>query len=134
ADRGLSGAHDARHLQQAIQERRSLLSGNYKDFRFLHDLVLEAQGHHFGVLVVRKDNDPRKDMKPRDIVRAIGKLLAAAVPIGGQYVDLNHWRGIDTTSATSRGTPQVSFLPIWVALAADRSGASARRASARPIR
>ena len=91
-ERGLSGTHDADHLRHAIREDRVTLSQNYRDFKFLHDLLLEGKGHHPGILIIRKDNDPRKDLKPRDIVRAIGNLLTAGVPIMDQYIDLNHWR------------------------------------------
>jgi hypothetical protein len=42
--------------------------------------------------VVRRDNDPTRDMKDRDIVRAIGNLEAAKVPIENELHMLNHWR------------------------------------------
>ena len=91
-DLGIRGAHDAVHFRRAIQERRVVLSGNYKDFEFLHDLILEAGGHHLGVLMVRRDNDPRRDLTPRGIVRALGNVVAAAIALADQYVILNHWR------------------------------------------
>jgi hypothetical protein len=53
---------------------------------------MEARGHHAGILVVRQDNDPKRDMDEADIALAIGKLLAAAVPIADQYIIMNHWR------------------------------------------
>jgi hypothetical protein len=87
-----AGSHDAVHLRYAIREGRALLSGNHDDFAFLHDLILEAQGHHPGILVVRRDNNPRRDMTPRGIVVAIGKLLAANVSSSDQLIVLNHWR------------------------------------------
>lgn len=49
-------------------------------------------GHHPRVLVVRRDNNPKRDLDQRGIVRAIGKLLAAGVSIAGQFTILNHWR------------------------------------------
>ena len=60
---------------------RVLLSHNYRDFEELHDLILAAQGHHPGLLVIRKDNDPRRDLKPSGIVRAIANLTATSLPI-----------------------------------------------------
>ncbi len=45
-----------------------------------------------GVLVVRRDNNPKRDLNARGIVRAIAKLLAAGVPITDQFIVLNHWR------------------------------------------
>jgi hypothetical protein len=89
---GITGSHDAVHFKHAFREARALLSGNYKDFEHLHDLVLETGGHHLGVLIVRRDNDPRRDLTPRGIVRALTNLLAAGISIADQYVILNHWR------------------------------------------
>jgi hypothetical protein len=89
---GLSGGHDAVHLRYAIRERRILLTGNFDDFAFLHDLILEAQGRHNGILVVRRDNNPRRDLTPRGVVRAIERLLAANISVAGQLIVLNHWR------------------------------------------
>jgi hypothetical protein len=92
ADFSLSGCHDALHFKQCIRETRTLLSGNRRDFPFLHDLVREAQGRHFGVLIVPKDNDPKRDLRPGSIVRAIANLLAAKIPIENELHVLNHWR------------------------------------------
>jgi predicted nuclease of predicted toxin-antitoxin system len=89
---GLTGAHDAVHLRNAVRETRVFLSGNYRDFEFLHDLILETVGHHPGILIVRRDNDPTRDLSPRGIVRAIGNLALAKVPLQDQYIILNHWR------------------------------------------
>ena len=91
-DLGMTGSPDPVHLTTSIREGRVLLSGNYADFEDLHDLILQASGHHPGILVVRRDNDPRRDMTPRGVVNAIAKLLAAGVTIADQFVILNHWR------------------------------------------
>ncbi len=45
ADAGMSGADDAVHLTHAIRDRRVMVSGNYRDFEVLHDLVIQAGGH-----------------------------------------------------------------------------------------
>lgn len=92
ADIGMSGAEDPVHLTCAIRESRVLLTGNHDDFEDLHDLMMQGQGHHPGILVIRRDNDPRRDLTPRGIVHAIAKLLAANVPIADQFIILNHWR------------------------------------------
>lgn len=55
---GMGGEDDAVHLTRAIRDKRVLLSGNHDDFENLHDLVIQAGGHHSGILVVRRDNDP----------------------------------------------------------------------------
>lgn len=71
SDLGIGGAHDAVHFKRAVDEHRAIVTGNYKDFEFLHELVSGTGGHHFGVLRVRRDNDPRRDLSPRGIARAI---------------------------------------------------------------
>jgi hypothetical protein len=43
-------------------------------------------------LILRRDNDLRRDLTPRGIVSAIGNLLAANVPVENQFIVLNHWR------------------------------------------
>jgi hypothetical protein len=68
---GHSGSPDPFHLQNAILEDRVFLSGNHDDFLLLHDLVLAAKGHHPGILIVRRDNNPKKDLSPKAVVRAI---------------------------------------------------------------
>jgi Domain of unknown function (DUF5615) len=92
ADAGRAGSHDAVHLRHAIQVHRVFLTHNHRDFVFLHELVLESQGHHPGVLIVRRDNDPRRDLSPRGIVRALGNLLAAGIIVADECIVLNHWR------------------------------------------
>jgi len=92
ADVGLSGDDDSIHLAHAIQGHRILLSHNHQDFRNLHNLIMIAQGHHPGILIVRRDNDPHRDLKPRGIVRAFRNLLAASASFHDQFHILNHWR------------------------------------------
>ncbi len=92
ADVGLSGEDDSVHLTQATRDSRVLLTGNHRDFRNLHNLVVQVRGHHFGILVVRRDNDPKRDLTAAGIVRAVRNLLAAGVSLEDQYVILNHWR------------------------------------------
>src|SRR5436309_11492351 len=91
ADAGLASADDSVHLTHAIRTGRVLLSQNHKDFEQLHILVLEAQGHHPGVLIVRKDGDKR-DLRPAGIVRTLARLLASGDPISDHYTILNYYR------------------------------------------
>ena len=91
-DVGLSGADDPVHFRHAALDGRAILTGNHKDFIKLHSLVVDLGGHHPGVLVVRRDNDPTRDLTPAGIVRALRNLLAANVPITDQCIVLNHWR------------------------------------------
>jgi hypothetical protein len=92
ADVGLVGADDSIHLRRAFLGNRVLFSHNFRDFENLHHLLREAQGRHRGILIVRKDNDPRRDMSPRGVVNAIAKLLAAGAPIENELNVLNSWR------------------------------------------
>jgi hypothetical protein len=39
-----------------------------------------------------RDNNPKRDLDEKGIVRALGKLLAAGVPVADQFTVLNHWR------------------------------------------
>jgi hypothetical protein len=92
ADVGKIGECDSVHFAQAIGEGRTLLSRNHDDFKNLHALIMQAQGHHPGLFIVRRDNDPTRDLKPAGIVRAIRNLEAAAIPIPDDLHILNHWR------------------------------------------
>ena len=92
ADLGLSGEADAVVLRNAIREDRSLLSRNYRDFENLHLLVLEAQGQHRGILVERFDDDPKHNMTPKDIVRAVGNIEASGISLVNEYQILNQWQ------------------------------------------
>src|SRR5262249_30347626 len=91
-DAGMGGEDDPVHLTHAIEEDRVWLTYNYGDFENLHNLVIKVKGHHPGILVVRRDNDPKRDLNLAGIVRAIANLEAAGVPIADQYIILNHWR------------------------------------------
>ena len=92
ADAAMAGAKDPAHFLCAAGAGRVLLTHNHDDFKLLHELVVGLGGHHPGVLVVRRDNDPTRDLKPRHIVRAIRNLLAANILIADELHILNHWR------------------------------------------
>lgn len=91
-DAGLTGRSDPVHLQRAITTDRRLLSRNHDDFEELDDLIEAAGGTHSGILIVRRDNDRRRDLTPRGIVTAISHLLAAGVPVENEFIILNQWR------------------------------------------
>lgn len=91
-DVGLSGKDDPVHLIHAAKESRVFLSANYKDFRNLHDLIQQTGGVHPGILIVRYDNDPSRDMTHRAVVRAIENLSSAGLAIENHFIVLNHWR------------------------------------------
>lgn len=68
SDIGMDGKADPAHLKCAIHDGRVCLTKNYDDFLLLHELVLESAGGHPGILVVRQDNDPARDLTPKGIV------------------------------------------------------------------
>src|SRR5436305_252522 len=82
---GLAGASDPRHLASCAGNLHVLLTRDHDDFLDLHDLVQATRGNHAGILVVRFDNDPARDMKDRDILRALANLEAAQVPIENEF-------------------------------------------------
>jgi hypothetical protein len=92
ADVNMSGASDPSHLTHTIRESHVLLTANYDDFEELHDRVMQATGHHPGILIIRKENNPKRDLTPRGIVHAIRNLEDADLPTADQFVILNHWR------------------------------------------
>lgn len=91
-DVGNQGKKDPAHFMHAIREGSVLLTHNHDDYQLLHELVRLVGGHHPGVLVVRRDQDIKRDLRPAGIVRAIRKLLAAAAPVADELNVLNHWR------------------------------------------
>jgi len=92
SDVGMVGQPDPAHLTRAIRDSRVCLTKNYDDFLLLQNLLTQAHGNHPGILVVRQDNDPARDLTPKGIVAAIRKLEASGVPIANEYTVLNHWR------------------------------------------
>jgi predicted nuclease of predicted toxin-antitoxin system len=92
SDVGMDGKPDPAHLKYAIHNARACLTKNYDDFLLLHELVLESRGSHPGILVVRQENNPVRDLTPKGIVAAVRKLESAGVPVANEYVVLNHWR------------------------------------------
>ncbi len=92
ADLGLTGETDIRHLTRAVREKLVILTADPRDFRDLHELVLESGGTHPGILLVRYDNDAKRDMKAQHVVRAIRKLEQAGVDPNTHLIILNQWR------------------------------------------
>lgn len=92
SDISMAGDDDPVHLARAIREDRALLSHNHHDFEDMHNLLMVGVGHHRGILVVRRDNNPKRDLDEKGIVRAISRLLAAGVQIVDHFHILNQWR------------------------------------------
>jgi hypothetical protein len=91
-DASLIGAADPRHLLHAVRHGLILLTKNHDDFEDLHELVQATQGRHAGVIAIRLDNDPTRDMKDADIVRALRNLEQSSPAIANELHILNHWR------------------------------------------
>lgn len=91
-DVGIPGESDPVHLTFASRSQRVLLSRNHDDYRELHELVYYTGGAHFGILIVRYDNDARRDLTQKGIVRAVGNLIAAKAPVQNEFIILNDWR------------------------------------------
>jgi len=92
ADINYAGRADPEHLGQAVAGPRVLLTKNHRDFYLLHELVQVCGGHHPGILVVRKDNDSKRDLSAKAIVRAVEKLLRSGLPVEDGYHYLNDYR------------------------------------------
>jgi predicted nuclease of predicted toxin-antitoxin system len=92
ADVGMRGESDAAQLAYAVRDSRVCLTRNYDDYEDLHDLVMAVQGHHPGILVIRRDNDPKRNLSPHHIVRAIHNIEKANYSLVDRYEILNHWR------------------------------------------
>ncbi|MEX2173041.1 MAG: DUF5615 family PIN-like protein [Pirellulaceae bacterium] len=92
ADIGSAGEADAVHLLHALREKRVLVSYNHDDYKELHDLVIGSGGFHPGILALRRDGDRRRDMRPFQVVGAIGKFIASGSPFVDSFNVLNHWR------------------------------------------
>ena len=88
----LRGAPDAQHLIYAIQQSLVIMTRNHDDFLDLHDVVLTAQGRHPVIIVIRLDNDSRRDMTHRQIVASLSRLESSGAPLANQFYILNHWR------------------------------------------
>jgi len=86
------GMADRGHLEYAARHHCTLLTKNCDDFQELH-MQWRCTGHaHSGIFLVYQDNNPNKDMNLTDIVRAIGNLIMAGLPIADELQILNHWR------------------------------------------
>ena len=89
---GMLGRSDSAQLTFAIRQKRVALTANYDDYDELHSLLAEAGGNHAGILVVRRESNPARNLTSKAIVAAIRNLEAAGAPIANEYIVLNHWR------------------------------------------
>jgi predicted nuclease of predicted toxin-antitoxin system len=92
ANAALTGASDQRHLRHAVEQGLVLLTKNHDDFKELHLLIQAAHGQHTGILAVRSDNDPTRDMTDADINRALRNLEQSGAPVINEFHIVNHWQ------------------------------------------
>jgi predicted nuclease of predicted toxin-antitoxin system len=92
ADLGMGGATDCKHLERAVIQDLVVLTKDRGDFEELHDLIVACGGQHPGMLIVRFENNARRDMKTRHIVAGIRRLERPALPVRSQRIVLNQWR------------------------------------------
>jgi hypothetical protein len=92
SEAGLRGEDDSVHFLHSVRDRRVMVSHNHRDFTNLHNLIVESGGAHHGLFLIRKDDDRRRDMKPRDVVTAIARIESAGIRIPCEMIVLNHWR------------------------------------------
>ena len=85
---GTSGKADEVHFLYAASQGLVLLTKNPDDFVQLHETTPE----HAGILVIYQDNNPDRDMTYADIVRAIGNVEKAGIPLAKSLHVLNAWR------------------------------------------
>lgn len=86
-DVSLTGASDAMHFIYAREHDLILITTNPRDFEPPH----QQYHDHPGIFAIYQDNDLR-DMTLAEIVQAIHNVMAAGVPIAGQFIVLNSWR------------------------------------------
>ncbi len=89
---GQSSQHDALHFLHAISQRMPIMTRNARDFEAIHEFVLGAGGHHFGLIIVYQEADRRKNMRFNDINQALSNLESANLPLADQLIALNHYR------------------------------------------
>lgn len=86
------GRSDTLQLIYAVENDRIFVTGNHSDFEDLHDLVVLCGGSHPGVFTIRKENNPRRDMKPGHIVTAIANIENVVTSMRNLLICLNDWR------------------------------------------
>ena len=89
---GLASRSDPVHLEFAVGHQLVLLTKDAKDFRELHDLIQTTKGAHLAIIILRYDNDASRDMQPKQVVAALGKLERSGFHLTNQIVILNQWR------------------------------------------
>lgn len=85
---GTTGREDEAHFRYAADHQLILLTKNPDDFLELH----KGDSQHAGILLLYQDNDPDRDMKHAEIVKAIANLEQAGIAFANTCHVLNAWR------------------------------------------
>lgn len=89
---GIRGIDDEDHLRFAAANSLTLLTANAKDFTDLHEEWTKRQLQHSGILIVYRENNPARDMNPRQIAQAVTKIEQSDILIENACYNLNFWR------------------------------------------
>ena len=89
---GTSGRGDEEHLLFAARNGYVLISYNCDDFLQLHEEFRSSGRSHSGIFGIYRNHDPRKDMKPYDILRAIGRIEQSGLRLEDEFFKLNEWQ------------------------------------------
>ena len=84
---GLSGEPDQVVFNYARKHQRILLTRNCRDFEVLH----LQNSVHFGILAIYENQDHRKDLSRKEMIKAIENLESASIPLANQFISLNQW-------------------------------------------
>lgn len=88
---GLRTASDHTVFNYAIVHKRAVLTQNSIDFAEIASILLEQGKHHYGLLLVYKDNNALKDMSAAAIVQAIKNLQKSGLRLKDQTIALNQY-------------------------------------------
>lgn len=89
---GLRTASDHVLFNYAIAHKRIILTQNCIDFTEIATALLEQGKHHYGLLLVYKDNHALKDMNAITIIKAIKNLRKSKLTLRDQTIALNQYR------------------------------------------
>lgn len=88
----MSGKPDPEHMRFAVDSACALMTFNYDDYRREHQRTIARGETHYGVLIVRRDDDRSHDMSPVDITRSVRNLEASGVTVVDHLHILNAWQ------------------------------------------
>lgn len=89
---GTNGFSDKAHLNYAAENDYVLLTGNAKDFIEQHKKRLAAGKPHPGILIVYKENNPKRDMTHQQIAQAVSNIEQSGLSLANDCHNLNFWR------------------------------------------